>query len=57
VFIFPPGHRGAVRGQAGEPAQGRRELGDLGFPREQDLPDQPQARIPPLRLARIVEAR
>ena len=47
---------GAVGGQAGEPAQGRRELGDLGLAGEQDLPDQVQPRVPAFGLAGVVKA-
>jgi hypothetical protein len=46
----------AVRCQAGDQAKGQRAPGDLGFPREQDLPDQFQSGVPAFGFAGVVEA-
>ena len=53
----PAGQPCAVCCQASELTQRKRELRDFRFPREENLPDQLQLRVPPFGLAGIVEAR
>src|SRR5215217_782390 len=53
----PAGPPCAVCCQASELTQRKRKLRDFRFPREENLPDQLQLRVPPFGLAGIVEAR